>query len=87
MLAVTTSGGRGWGRKSEAGVKTQTTTWGSCKEGQGEARPRGAHSLANECPLKTTCLHVPSRQACPQHVRLPASETHGPLYPVTLGQV
>lgn len=58
VLAVTTSGARGWGRKSEAVVKTQTTTWGSCEElrRMGEARrPRGAHSLSDECPLKTTC--------------------------------
>lgn len=33
--------GWGWGRKSEAGVKTQTTTWGSCSEPRGMRGERG----------------------------------------------
>lgn len=33
--------GWGWGRKSEAGVKTQTTTWGSCSEPRGMRGEQG----------------------------------------------
>lgn len=67
VQAATTSGGRGRGRKSEAGVKTQTTTWGSYKEPRGTGGGEATRSSQPgcECPLKTTRQQGPSRQYVP----------------------